>query len=110
VKTPEDGQRKFPKHVEFYSKNTFEKSVHLVGIRWAGHVVRMGEERGGGYRVLLGKPDGRKSLGRPRLRWVDNTRMDLQGMECGLMDWFGLAQDRDRWRTFMSAKMNLRVP
>ena len=48
VKTPEDGQRKFPKHVEFYSKNTFEKSVHLVGIRWAGHVVRMGEERGGG--------------------------------------------------------------
>ena len=72
--------------------------------RWAGHVARMGEERGV-YRVLLGKP-----LGRPRRRWVDNIRMGLQEVGCGYMDWIGLAQDRDRWRTLVSAVMNLRVP
>ena len=70
---------------------------------------RMGEERGV-YRVLLGKPEGRRPLGRPRRRWVDNIRMDLQEVECGYMDWIGLAQDRDSWRSFMSAVMNLRVP
>ena len=63
----------------------------------------------GVYRVLLGKPEGRRPLGRTRLRWVD-IRMDLQDVECGYMDWIGLAQDRDRWRTFVSAVMNLRVP
>ena len=62
------------------------------------------------YRVLLGKPEGRRPLGRPRGRWVDNIRMDLQEEGCGYMDWIGLAQDRDRWRTFVSAIMNLRVP
>ena len=69
----------------------------------------MGEERGV-CRVLLGKPEGRRPLGRPRCRWVDNIRMDLQEVGCGYMDWIGLAQDRDRWRTFVSAVMNLRVP
>ena len=69
-------------------------------MRWAGHVVRMAEERGV-YRVLVGKP---------RRRWVDNIRMDLQEMGCGYMDWIGLAQDRDRWRTLVSAVMNLRDP
>jgi len=69
----------------------------------------MGEERGV-YRVLLGKPEGRSSLGRPRRRWVDNIRMDLQEVGCGYMDWIGLAQDRDRWQTLVSAVMNLRVP
>jgi len=59
------------------------------------HVARMGEERGV-YRVLLGKPEGRRPLGRPRRRWVDNIRMDLQEVGCGYMDWIGLAQDRDR--------------
>jgi len=67
-------------------------------MRWAGHVARMGEEREV-YRVLLGKPEGRKPLGRPRRRWVDNIRMDLQEVGCGYMDSIGLAQDRDRWRT-----------
>jgi len=62
------------------------------------------------YRVLLGKPEGRRPLGRPRRRWVDNIRMDLQEVGCGPMDWIGLAQDRDRWRTIVSAVMNLRVP
>jgi len=69
----------------------------------------MGEERGL-YRVLRGKPDGRISLGRPRRRWVDNIRMDLKEVGGGYMDWIGLAQDRDRWRTLVSAVMNLRVP
>ena len=69
---------------------------------------RMGEERWV-YRVLLGKPEGRRSLRRPRGRWVDNIRMDLQEVGCGYMDWIGLAQDRDRWRTLESAVMNLRV-
>jgi len=78
-------------------------------MRWAGHVARMGEERGV-YRVLLGKPEGKRPLGRPRRRWVDNIMMDLQEVGCGYMDWIGLAQDRDRWRTLVIAVMNLRVP
>jgi len=78
-------------------------------MRWAGHVARTGGERGV-YRVLVGKPEGRRPLGRPWRRWVDNIRMDLQEVECGYMDWIGLAQDRDRWWTLVSAVMNLRVP
>ena len=62
------------------------------------------------YMVLLGKPEGRGPLGRPGHRWVDNNRMDLQEVGCGYMDWIGLVQDRDRWRTLVSAVMNLRVP
>ena len=75
-------------------------------MRWAGHVARMGEGRGV-YRVLVGKPERKRPLGRPRRRWDYNIRMDLQ--EVGL-DWIGLAQDRDRWRTLVSAVRNLRVP
>jgi len=78
-------------------------------MRWAEHVARMGEERVV-YKVLVGKPEGRRPLGRPRLRWVDNIRMDLQEVVCGYMDWIGLVQDRDRWRTLVSAILNLRVP
>ena len=77
-------------------------------MRWAGHVVLMGEERGV-HRVLLGKPEGKRPLGRPRRRWVDNIRMDLQEVGCGYMDWIGLAQDRDVRRTLVSAVMNIRV-
>jgi len=72
-------------------------------------VARMGVERGV-YRVLLGKPEGRRPLERPRRRWVDNIRMDLQELGCEYMDWIGLAQNRHRWRTLVSAVMNLRVP
>jgi len=64
----------------------------------------------GVYRVLVGKPEGKRPLGRPRRRWVDNIRLDLQVVGCGYMDWIGLAQDRDRWRTLVSAVMYLRVP
>ena len=78
-------------------------------MRSAEHVAHMGEERGV-YRVLVGKPEGRRPLGRPRRRWVDNIRIDLQEVGCGYMDWIGLAQDRDRWRTLVSAVMNLWVP
>jgi hypothetical protein len=78
-------------------------------LRWAGHVARMGEEKGM-YRVLVWKPEGRRPMGRPRRIWVDNIRTDLEGVGCGYMDWIGLAQDRDRWRTLVSAVMNLRVP
>ena len=77
-------------------------------MRWAGYVGHMGEERGV-CRVLVGNPEGKKPLGRPRRRWVDNIRTDLREMGCGYMDWIGLAQDRDRWRTLVSAVMNLRV-
>jgi len=66
-------------------------------------------EKNGVYRVLGGKPEGRRPLGRPRPTWVDNNMMDLQEVGCGYMDWIGLAQDRDRWRTLVSAVMNLRV-
>ena len=78
-------------------------------MRWAGHVARMGEERGA-YRVLVVKPEGKRPLGRPRRRWVDNIRMDLQGVGFRYVDWIGLAQDRDTWQTLVSAVMNLRVP
>jgi hypothetical protein len=77
-------------------------------MKWAGHVALMGEERGV-YRVLLGKPEGRRPLGRPRRRWVGNIRMGLQEEGCGYMDWIGLAQDRNGWRKLVSAVMNLRV-
>jgi len=78
-------------------------------MRWAGHVARMGEEKGA-YRVLVGKPEGKRPQRRPRRRWVDNIVMDLQEVGCGYMDWIGLAQDRGGWRTLVSAVMNLRVP
>ena len=92
-----------------YSSPNIVPMIKSRRMRWAGHVARMGGERGV-YRVLLGKPEGKRSLVRPRRRWVDNIRMDLQEVRCGYMDWIRLAQDRDRWRTIVSAVMNLRVP
>ena len=83
--------------------------MKLRRMRWAGHVARIGEEREV-YRVLVGKLEGKRPLGRPRHRWVDNIRVDLQEVGCGYVDWIGLAQDRDRWRTLVIAVMNLRVP
>ena len=77
-------------------------------MRWAGHVARIGEERGL-YRVLVGKPEERRPMRRPRRRCVD-IRMYIHEVGCGYMDWIGLAQDRDRWRTLVSAVRNLRVP
>jgi len=78
-------------------------------MRWAEHVARMGEERVV-YRILLGKQEGRRPLGRPRRKWVDNIRMDFQEVVCGYIDWIGPGRDRDSWRKLVSAVMNLRVP
>jgi len=94
---------------DLYSSPNIVRVIKSRRMRWAGHVARMGEERGV-YRILVGKLEGRRPLGRPRRRWVDNIRMDLQEVRCGYMDWIGLTQDRDRWRTLASAVMNLRVP
>jgi len=78
-------------------------------MRWAGHVARMGEKRGV-YRVLVGKPEGKRPLGRPRRRWEDNIKMDPPEVRCGSMDWIDVAQDMDRWRALVNVAMNLRVP
>ena len=72
-------------------------------------MARMGEGRGV-HRVLVGKPEGRRSLERPSRRWEDNIKMDVQEVGCGDMDWIELAQDRDRWRALVNAVMKLRVP
>ena len=94
---------------DLYSAPNIVRVIKSRRMRWAGHVACMGEERGV-YRVLVGKPGEKRPMGRPRRRWVDNIRMDLQEVGCGYMDWIGLAQDTDRWRTLVSAVMNLRVP
>ena len=94
---------------DLYTSPNIVRVINSRRMRWVGHVTHMGEERGV-YRVLVGKPEGRRPLGRPRRRWVDNIRTDLLEVGCGHMDWIGLAQDRDRWRTLVSAVMNLRVP
>ena len=78
-------------------------------MRWTWHVARMGERRDV-YRVLVGKPEGKRPLGRQRRRWEDNIKVDLQEVGCRGMDWIELAQDRDRWRALANAVMNLRVP
>ena len=94
---------------DLYSSPNIVPMIKSGRMRWVGHVARMGEERGA-YRVLVGKPEGRRPLGRPRRRWMDNIRMDLQEVGCGYMDWIGLAQNRDSCRTLVSAVMNIRVP
>jgi hypothetical protein len=78
-------------------------------MRWAGHVARTGERRSV-YRILVGKPKGKRALGRPRSRWDDSIKMDLNEVGCWGKDWIELAQDRDRRRTLVNAVMNLRVP
>ena len=93
---------------DLYRSPNIVRVIKSRRMRWAGNVARMGER--GVYRVLVGKPEGRRPLWRPSRRWVDNIRMDLQEVGCGYMDWIVLAQDRDRWRTLVSAVMNLRVP
>jgi hypothetical protein len=93
---------------DLYSSPTIIRVIKSRRMRWAGHVARMGEGRGA-YRILVGRPEGRRPLGRPRHRWEDNIKMDLQvGWEG--MDWIDMAQDRDRWRAVVNAVVNRRVP
>jgi hypothetical protein len=94
--------------LNLYSTPDIIRQVKSRRIRWAGHVVRMGEERKV-YKVLVGKPEGKRPLGRPRRRWEDGIRMDLRDIGVGGVDWIRLSQDRDRWRAVVSAVMNLRV-
>jgi hypothetical protein len=78
-------------------------------MRWAGHVARMGEKRNA-YRILVGKPEGKRPLARPRRRLVDNIKMDLRELGWDGMDWIDLAQDRDYWMALVNTVMNLQVP
>jgi hypothetical protein len=78
-------------------------------MKWVGHVARM-EEKRKAYRLLVGKPEGKRPLGRPKRRWMDNIKIDLGEVGWGDMDWIGLAQDRNRWRADVNSVLNLRVP
>ncbi|KAJ4442116.1 hypothetical protein ANN_11982 [Periplaneta americana] len=92
-----------------YSSPDIIRNIKSRRLRWAGHVARMGESRNA-YRVLVGRPEGKRPLGRPRRRWEDNIKMYLREVGYDDRDWINLAQDRDRWRAYVRAAMNLRVP
>jgi hypothetical protein len=91
-----------------YSSPDIIRQVKSRRMRWAEHVARMGEERKV-YTVLVGKPEGKRPLGRPRRRWEDGIRMDVREIGLGGVNWIRLSQDRDRWRDVVSAVMNLRA-
>jgi hypothetical protein len=94
---------------DLYSSPSIIRIIKSWIIRWLGHVVRLGEKRNA-YRLLVGKPEGKRPLGRPTRRWVDNIRLDLGEVGWGDVDWIGLAKDRNRWRALVNSVLNLRVP
>ena len=94
---------------DLYCSSNIVRVIKSRRMIWAGHVARMGELRDV-YSLLIGEPEGKRPLGKPRRRWEDNIKMDLQKVGCGGMGWFELAHGRDRWRTLVNAVMNLRVP
>jgi hypothetical protein len=91
-----------------YSSPIIIRIIKSRRMRWAGHVARIGEKNM--YRLLVGKPEEKTPLGRPRRRWMDNIKMDLLGIGLNVVDWIGLAMDRYRWRALVNSVMNLRVP
>jgi hypothetical protein len=94
---------------DLYSSPSIIRIIKSRRMRWTGHVARMGEKRNA-YRLLVGKPEGKKPLGRLRSRWADNIGMDLGEVGCGIVDWIGLTKDRNRWRALVNSVLNLRVP
>jgi len=93
---------------DLYSSSNIVRVIKLRKMRWVGHVACMGRRRGV-YRVLVGKSEEKRPLGRPRRRWDDNIKMHLQELGCGAMDWIELAQDKYKWRALVNAVTNLRV-
>jgi hypothetical protein len=94
---------------DLYSSPSIVRIIKSRRMRWAGHVARMGEKRNV-YRLLVGKPEGKRPLGRPRRMWVDNIKMDLGEVGWSDVDWIGLARDRNRWSALVNSVLNLRVP
>ena len=94
---------------DLYCSPNIVRVIKSRRLRWAGHVARMEEGRGV-HQVLVGKPEGKRPLGRPRRRWEDNIKMDLEEVRRGCGDWMELSQDRDRWRALVSTVMNFGVP
>jgi hypothetical protein len=92
-----------------YSSPSLIRIIKSRRMRWEGHVARMGEKRNV-YRLLVGKPEGKRPQGRPRRRWIDNIKIDLSEIGVNVVDWIDLAQDRYRWRALVNSVMNLRVP
>jgi len=93
---------------DLYSSSSIVRVLKSRRLRWGRHVTRMGERRGV-YWILVGKPEGKRPLGRPRRRWEDNNKMDLEVVGCGVMDWIELDQDRNRWQALVNAVMNFSV-
>jgi hypothetical protein len=94
---------------DLYSSPSIIRIIKSRRMSWAGHVARMWEKRNT-HRLLVGKPEEKRPLGRPRHRWVDNIRMDLGEVGWGDVDWIGLDNDRNRWRALVNSVLNLRVP
>jgi hypothetical protein len=94
---------------DLYSLPNIVRVVKSRRMRWAGHVARKGEDRDV-HRLLVGKPEAKRSLGRPRRRWEDNIKMDLQEVRGGRGDWKELAQDSDRWRALVGTEREFQVP
>jgi hypothetical protein len=111
-KREEDGSRRKLHNDELHDLYSSPNIVRVIKSRrmwWAEHLARMGEGRGA-YRVLVGRPEGKRPLGRPRRRWEYNIKMDLREIGIDEANWIRLAQDRVQWRAFMNTVMNLRVP